>query len=93
MTDAGPLHPIARAILAAIISGEVAATASNADLGVAGGCHQRTACRHLGTLARRGLVRIERIAPNPDGPGTQPTGRRIYPMPTRDPASRWTRPQ
>lgn len=89
MSDPSPLPPIARAILDAIADGKVPATVSNAELGQIGGCHQRTACRHLGTLARRGAVRIERVAPNPFGPGSQPTGRRIYVV-APDATSRWS---
>lgn len=79
MPDPSPLPPIARRLLAAIASGTVPATVSNAELGRIVGCHQRTASRHLGLLARHGQVRIDRTAPNPTGPGSQPTGRRIYP--------------
>lgn len=77
-----PLPPIAQVILSAIAAGTVAATVSNAEIGQISSCHQRTACRHLGTLARRGTVRIERIAPNPAGPGSQPTGHRVYAVQT-----------
>ncbi len=81
MSDTVPLPAAADAILAAIRTGQVPATVTNAELGRIAGCHQRTACRHLGTLARRGVIRIERVAPNPGGLGTLPTGRRVSAVP------------
>jgi predicted transcriptional regulator len=78
MSTVRTLPDRAVAVLMALATGRVAADASNAELAVVTGCHQRTVSRMLAELQRRGLIRIERIAPNPHGPGSDPTGRRLH---------------
>lgn len=68
-----------RIILASLMSEEVSSSVTNAELAAILRCHPRTANRHLTSLTRLGLVRVERHTPNANGFGTDPSGRRLYP--------------